>query len=95
MPRDDRFSKIKQTLFESEQRSGLIKAIDEFLLEDIELGFPYFTEIDGLFNEFGDLPLDYVQKSKKLRARIFDAIEKFRGNLLCFNTPELLDSMFF
>lgn len=91
MPRDERFSKIKQSLFDSEKRTGIIKVIDDFLSEDTELGFPYFTEIDQFFNEFGDLPEDYVQKSKKLRARFFDFFQRIQGNLLCFDTPEILD----
>lgn len=91
MPRDERFSKIKQSQFDSEKRNAASKEIDDFLSEDLELGFPCFTEIDQLFNEFGDLPEDYVKTTKNLRSRFFDVIQKFQKKLLCFETPELLD----
>lgn len=95
MPRDERFSKIKQSLFDREPWIGMFKAADDNLFEDPELGFPYFTEIDELFNELGDLPQDYVQNTRNLRSRFFQAIEKLQGEFLRFDNPELLHSMFF
>lgn len=52
MPRDERFSEIKQSLFHSEKRNKTF----EHRSGNFEHGFPNFTEIDKLFNEFRDLP---------------------------------------
>lgn len=62
---------------------------------DADLGFPYFTAIDSLFNEGVDLPVKIEPTLGNLIPRIIKDITDTRRDILRFETPEMLDSMYY
>ncbi|KAF3450000.1 hypothetical protein FNV43_RR06079 [Rhamnella rubrinervis] len=59
VPRDETFSEVKQLTFSAKTLKSVVHALlpqIEMTLLDPQLGFPYFTAIDSLFNEGVTLP---------------------------------------
>lgn len=59
MPRDEAFSEVKNLTFSAKTVYSVLKAVIPSLetsMIDKDLGFPYFTAIDSLFNEGVNLP---------------------------------------
>ncbi|OVA06652.1 Lipoxygenase [Macleaya cordata] len=96
VPRDEAFSEVKQMTFSVKTLRSVLHALVPSLetsLIDTDLGFPYFTAIDSMFNEGIEMP-----KIKKegwlfngLLPRLVKAIADGGEELLLFETPELLD----
>jgi lipoxygenase len=67
----------------------------ETAIIDADLGFPYFTAIDSLFNEGVNLPPLKNQDTQFLRTllpRLLKALTDSGENVLRFETPETMDS---
>ncbi|KAL5765029.1 hypothetical protein ACOSQ2_017623 [Xanthoceras sorbifolium] len=94
VPRDESFSGIKTLNFGAKAiysaLHSLIPTLESAIM-DSDRGFPYFTEIDSLFNEGVNLP----EKSKKslLNAlpRLVKTVKDKAENILRFETPEAMD----
>ena len=91
VPRDEAFSDIKELTFSAKTLysalHALIPAIQTSIV-DSDLGFPYFTAIDSLFNEGVNLPpLTKQGFWKTLIPRLVKAIEDSSEDVLRFETP--------
>ncbi|GMY16387.1 linoleate 13S-lipoxygenase 2-1, chloroplastic-like isoform X5 [Fagus crenata] len=99
VPRDENFSEIKEFTFSLKTISSVIPALLpslETAIIDADLGFPYFTAIDSLFNEGINLPSPKTLNVSQgfftsLLPRLFKAIDDTQDNLLKFETPETMD----
>lgn len=95
VPRDECFSEVKQLTFSAKTVYSVFHAVVPSLqtaIIDGELGFPYFTAIDELFNEGIDLPpQDKQELWKSLLPRLLKAISDGRENVLRFETPDTMD----
>ena len=94
VPRDEEFAEVKSLSFSAKTVYSVIHAVIpsiENVSIDAELGFPYFTAIDTLFNEGIDLP--EVPKSTliNLLPRLLKTVTDQGKNLILFETPEFLD----
>ncbi|KAL1808681.1 hypothetical protein ACET3Z_025671 [Daucus carota] len=94
VPRDEEFAEVKSLSFSAKTVYSVIHAVIpsiENVSIDAELGFPYFTSIDTLFNEGIDLP--EVPKSTliNLLPRLLKTVTDQGKNLILFETPEFLD----
>ena len=100
VPRDENFSEIKEFTFSVKTIYSVIPALLpslETAIIDADLGFPYFTAIDSLFNEGINLPSPKTLNVSQgfftsLLPRLFKAIDDTQDNLLKFETPETMDS---
>uniref|UniRef100_A0A2N9HGN3 Lipoxygenase n=1 Tax=Fagus sylvatica TaxID=28930 RepID=A0A2N9HGN3_FAGSY len=77
-------------------RTGRPRSSTETAIIDADLGFPYFTAIDSLFNEGINLPAPKTLNVSQgfftsLLPRLFKAISDTEENLLRFETPETMD----
>lgn len=97
VPRDEVFSELKEATFSAKTLKSVLHALIptiESTLLDPELGFPYFTAIDTLFNEGVNVPKHKNQgKFQPILPRIVKAVEDGQDDLLLFETPEMIDSM--
>jgi lipoxygenase len=94
VPRDEAFSEIKSVTFSAKTVFSVLHSVIpslETAIVDSELGFPYFTKIDSLYNEGVDLPLRYEPSLKNILPRIVKGVTDSRRTLLRFETPEMLD----
>ncbi|KAG6682900.1 hypothetical protein I3842_13G164700 [Carya illinoinensis] len=98
IPRDESFSEVKQLTFSVKALSSVLHALLpslEAAIVDSELGFPYFTAIDSLFNEGVDLPTPKKAKNKvsllNILPRLVKAITDAQDDVLRFETPETMD----
>ncbi|GLT78833.1 hypothetical protein SLA2020_503570 [Shorea laevis] len=95
VPRDECFSEVKQLTFSAKTVYSVLHAVLpslETAFVDADLGFPYFTAIDQLFNEGINLPA--LQKQgfwRDLLPRLLKAISDGSESLLRFETPETMD----
>ncbi|XP_044478598.1 linoleate 13S-lipoxygenase 2-1, chloroplastic-like [Mangifera indica] len=94
VPRDEAFSDIKELTFSAKTLysalHALIPAIQTAIV-DTNLGFPYFTAIDNLFNEGIQLPpLTKQGFWKTLIPRLVKAIEDTSEDVLRFETPDTM-----
>ncbi|KAJ0021487.1 hypothetical protein Pint_31240 [Pistacia integerrima] len=94
VPRDEAFSDIKELTFSAKTLycalHALIPTIQTSIV-DSDLGFPYFTAIDFLFNVGINLPpLTKQGFWKTLIPRLVKAIEDSSEDVLCFETPEAM-----
>ncbi|KAL5708015.1 linoleate 13S-lipoxygenase [Ranunculus cassubicifolius] len=92
-PRDETFSDVKQLTFSVRTLRQVLRALIpslEKVLVDSELGFPYFTRIDSMFNE-GILIPETEGIFKLLLPRIIKAFNDGREDILLFETPEMMD----
>ncbi|KAJ0083832.1 hypothetical protein Patl1_29828 [Pistacia atlantica] len=95
VPRDEAFSDIKNLTFSAKTLysalHALVPAIETSIV-DSDLGFPYFTAIDSLFNEGINLPpLTKQGFWKTLIPRLVKAIEDTSEDVLRFETPEAME----
>ncbi|XP_071725184.1 linoleate 13S-lipoxygenase 2-1, chloroplastic-like [Rutidosis leptorrhynchoides] len=94
VPRDEQFSTIKQLTFSAKTVFSVVHALIpslETAIVDSDLGFPYFTTIDELFNEGINLPP--LQKQgflKDLFPRLVKTITDASQDVLRFETPETM-----
>ncbi|XP_071720461.1 linoleate 13S-lipoxygenase 2-1, chloroplastic-like [Rutidosis leptorrhynchoides] len=95
VPRDEAFSEIKNLTFNFKTVYSVLKAVIpslETTLIDKDLGFPYFTAIDSLYNEGVNLPpLDNKGFLGNILPRLLKTIEDVQNNVLLFETPEMID----
>ncbi|KAK6272741.1 hypothetical protein POUND7_009824 [Theobroma cacao] len=96
VPRDETFSEVKQLTFSAKTVYSVFHAVIPSLqtaIVDSDLGFPYFTAIDQLFNEGIDLPpQDNQGLWRTLLPRLLKAISDGSDNVLRFETPETMES---
>lgn len=96
VPRDEAFSEVKQLTFSAKTVYSVLHALVpslETAFVDPDLGFPYFSAIDALFNEGVNLPpLKQEGFWNTLLPRLVKAIEDTGDNILLFETPETMDS---
>jgi lipoxygenase len=98
VPRDECFAEVKQLTFSANSVYSVLHAVVpsiETAIIDADLGFPYFTAIDSLFNEGLNLPPLKNQNKEFLRTllpRILKAISDSEESILRFETPETMDS---
>ncbi|KAK9058562.1 hypothetical protein SSX86_023404 [Deinandra increscens subsp. villosa] len=95
VPRDEAFSEVKNISFNAKTVYSVLKAVIpslETTMIDKNLGFPYFTAIDSLFNEGVNLPpIDGNGLLKSVLPRLLKSIEDVENNILLFETPALID----
>ncbi|XP_057797967.1 linoleate 13S-lipoxygenase 2-1, chloroplastic [Salvia miltiorrhiza] len=95
VPRDEAFSEIKQATFQAKTIYSVVHALVPALktiVVDPELGFPYFSAIDTLFNEgvlLPDIPTSGFLGN--IIPRLVRAITDVGNNVLRFETPEFVD----
>ncbi|XP_076914612.1 linoleate 13S-lipoxygenase 2-1, chloroplastic-like [Bidens hawaiensis] len=95
VPRDEAFSEVKNLSFNVQTINSVLKAVIpslEMTMIDKNLGFPYFTAIDSLFNEGVNLPpIDSDGFLKNVLPRLLKSIEDVQNNILLFETPSIID----
>ena len=97
VPRDECFAEVKQLTFSAKTVYSVIHAVVpslETAIIDVDLGFPYFTAIDSLFNEGINLPPLQNQKKgffSSLLPRLIKAIND-SDDFLRFETPATMES---
>ncbi|KAA8528121.1 hypothetical protein F0562_035010 [Nyssa sinensis] len=95
VPRDESFSELKELTFAGNTLFSVLHAVIPYLetaIVDGNLGFPYFTKIDQLFNEGINLPpLNKNGWLKDLLPRIIKTTKDTKQDVLRFETPELID----
>ncbi|XP_040991053.1 linoleate 13S-lipoxygenase 2-1, chloroplastic-like isoform X3 [Juglans microcarpa x Juglans regia] len=101
VPRDECFSEVKQLTFSAKAVYSVLHALVpslEIAIVDSDLGFPYFTAIDSLFNEGVNLPPPNKAQNKGLLSRLASilprlvkAISATQDGVLRFETPETMD----
>lgn len=96
VPRDEAFSEVKQETFSVKTVGSVVKAVLPILestLVDKDLPFPFFTDIDNLFNEGIKLPkrADSPGIFKLSLPRLIKSIDDTGDELLLFETPEMMD----
>ncbi|KAL5766720.1 hypothetical protein ACOSP7_017337 [Xanthoceras sorbifolium] len=90
VPRDETFAEIKQLTFQANTLYCVLHALVptlETAAVDTNLGFPYFTAIDSLFNEGVNLPPLTQQGWKTLIPRLVKAVTDTSEDVLRFETP--------
>lgn len=99
VPRDESFSEVKNLTFQFKTLYSVLKAVIpslETTMIDKDLGFPYFTAIDSLYNEGVNLPpLDNKGFLGNVLPRLLKTIEDVQNNVLLFETPEMIDSNYY
>lgn len=94
VPRDEEFSEVKMESHTDKTESGKMHAFVpglKNLFIGNELGFPYFTAIDELFDEDDDLSEEFQKKLKNIFRRIVTFLPFTAKEALRFGTPQLLD----
>ncbi|XP_009354688.2 linoleate 13S-lipoxygenase 2-1, chloroplastic [Pyrus x bretschneideri] len=95
VPRDEAFSEVKQLTFSTKTLKSVLHALIpslETALLDPDLGFPYFTAIDSLFNEGITLPKPKTGEFfQTIIPRLVKTITDGGDDLLLFETPEVID----
>ncbi|KAI3683477.1 hypothetical protein L1987_83981 [Smallanthus sonchifolius] len=95
VPRDEAFSEVKNMTFNIKTVYSVLKAVIpslETTMIDKNLGFPYFTAIDSLFNEGVNLPpIESDGFLKNILPRLLKSIEDAQNNILLFETPAMID----
>ncbi|XP_030452889.1 linoleate 13S-lipoxygenase 2-1, chloroplastic-like [Syzygium oleosum] len=95
VPRDEQFSTIKSLTFSAKTVYSVVHALVpslETAIVDADLGFPFFTAIDQLFNEGINLPP--LQKQgflKDLFPRLVKTVTDAYQAVLRFETPETME----
>ncbi|KAK8550640.1 hypothetical protein V6N13_119157 [Hibiscus sabdariffa] len=93
VPRDECFSEVKQMTFSAKTFYSVFHAVVPSLqsaFADKDLGFPYFTAIDKLFNEGIHLPPQTGQTLwRSILPRLLKVISD--ANSLRFETPETMN----
>jgi lipoxygenase len=99
VPRDEEFSEVKMGTFSAKTLKSVLHALVPSLstaIVDSELGFPFFSSIDALFNEGINLPpLKKQGFWKDLLPNLFRAITDGTKDVLKFETPDTMESKIF
>ncbi|GFZ20646.1 lipoxygenase 2 [Actinidia rufa] len=96
VPRDEAFSDVKNRTFSAKTVYSVLHAVVpslETAIVDENLGFPYFTRIDSLFNEGVNIP-ELKNNSGFLRnllPRIIKFVGDAQADLLQFETPAMYE----
>ena len=96
VPRDEQFSEVKGLTFSATTVYSVLHAVLpslETALIDSNLGFPYFTAIDSLFNEGVNLPSIQKFALKDILPRIVHAVAVGEESILRFQTPAVFERM--
>lgn len=96
VPRDEKFSEVKEATFSITTVYSVLHAVLpslETALIDSNLGFPYFTAIDSLFNEGIKLPGIPKLSLSNVLPRLVHAVADSEESLLRFESPALFNSM--
>ncbi|KAG6437949.1 hypothetical protein SASPL_102880 [Salvia splendens] len=95
VPRDEAFSKVKQETFQGKAIYSVVNGLVPLLKSvavDPDQGFPYFSAIDGLFNEGVLLPdIPTTGFLDNIIPRLIRAITSTGNTILRFETPEFID----
>ncbi|KAM1158118.1 hypothetical protein FF1_028651 [Malus domestica] len=95
VPRDEAFADVKQLTFSTKTLKSVLHALLpslETALLDPDLGFPYFTAIDSLYNEGVTLPKPKTGGFfQTIIPRLVKTIIDGGDDLLLFETPEIID----
>ncbi|PWA77611.1 linoleate 13S-lipoxygenase 2-1 protein [Artemisia annua] len=95
VPRDEAFSEVKNLTFSAKTVYSVLHAVTPSLqttLIDKDLGFPYFTAIETLFNEGINLPpLESKGFLGNILPRLLKSLEDAQNNILRFETPEMIE----
>ncbi|XP_023739794.1 linoleate 13S-lipoxygenase 2-1, chloroplastic isoform X1 [Lactuca sativa] len=95
VPRDESFSEVKNMTFSFKTVYSVLHAVIpsiETTMIDKDLGFPYFTAIESLFNEGVNLPpLDNKGFLGNVLPRLLKAMEDAQNNILLFETPAMIE----
>ncbi|KAF9688665.1 hypothetical protein SADUNF_Sadunf01G0011800 [Salix dunnii] len=95
VPRDEEFSEIKMGTFSAKTLKSVLHALLPSLstaIVDSDLGFPFFSSIDALFNEGINLPpLKKQGFWKDLLPNLFRAIADETKDVLKFETPDTME----
>uniref|UniRef100_A0A5B6ZC57 Lipoxygenase n=1 Tax=Davidia involucrata TaxID=16924 RepID=A0A5B6ZC57_DAVIN len=94
VPRDEAFSEVKNLTFSTKTVYSVLHAVVPSLgtaIVDSDLGFPYFTAIDSLYNEGVNLPPLTQNGIKDILPRLVKAITDTQQDILRFETPELIN----
>nr|QCQ29235.1 lipoxygenase [Camellia fraterna] len=95
VPRDEAFSDVKELTFSAKAVYSVLHALVpslETAIVDTDLGFPYFTAIDSLFNEGVNLPpLSKNGFLKDLLPRLVKFVSDAEEGLLRLETPALFE----
>ncbi|XP_043691676.1 linoleate 13S-lipoxygenase 2-1, chloroplastic-like [Telopea speciosissima] len=96
VPRDEAFSEVKQLNFSTKTVKSVAHAVLpslETALLNAELGFPYFTKIDSLFNEGLALPKPKDQGwfFSRLLPRLVKSLDSKGDEVLLFEVPETIN----
>ncbi|KAK0606064.1 hypothetical protein LWI29_033811 [Acer saccharum] len=94
VPRDEEFSEVKALTFSAKTVYSVLHALLpslETAIVDSDLGFPYFTAIDSLFNEGINLPpLTKQGFWNTLIPRLIKAVRDTGEDVLRFEPPETI-----
>ncbi|KAJ4724168.1 Lipoxygenase [Melia azedarach] len=98
IPRDEAFADIKNAQFGAKLLYSVLHAVIptvEAMVVDKDLGFPYFTEIDKLFNEGINVPFPEALKEKSLwqsaLPRLLKEATDTGNSILRFETPDAME----
>ncbi|KAI9196585.1 hypothetical protein LWI28_025165 [Acer negundo] len=94
VPRDESFSGIKTATFGAKALYTLLHSLIPTLTSviiDRDRGFPYFTEIDKLFNEGVNLPKKDKKSLINAIPRLVKGVKDTAENILKFETPDAMD----
>ncbi|KAH6767720.1 lipoxygenase 2 [Perilla frutescens var. hirtella] len=95
VPRDEVFSEVKEATFQAKTVYSVLHALVPSLrtsIVDPDLGFPYFSAIDTLFNEGVALPdIPTTGFLGNIIPRLVRAITDAGNSVLRFETPEFVD----
>ncbi|TXG73179.1 hypothetical protein EZV62_001758 [Acer yangbiense] len=95
VPRDEEFSEVKTLTFSAKTVYSVLHALLpslETAIVDSDLGFPYFTAIDSLFNEGINMPpLTKQGFWKTLIPRLIKAVRDTGEDVLRFEPPETIE----
>ncbi|KAK1581828.1 hypothetical protein Q3G72_009411 [Acer saccharum] len=94
VPRDESFSGIKRDTFGAKALYALLHALIPTLtsfIMDRDRGFPYFTEIDKLFNEGVNLRNKIKKPLVNVIPRLVKDVKDTAENILKFETPDTMD----
>ncbi|KDP20203.1 hypothetical protein JCGZ_07923 [Jatropha curcas] len=94
VPRDEEFSEVKELTFSAKTLYSALHAVlpsIETSIVDSTLPFPFFSEIDDLFNEGVNLPPLKGQGLKHILPNIIKAIGDEADSILRFETPQTME----
>ncbi|XP_065865989.1 linoleate 13S-lipoxygenase 2-1, chloroplastic-like [Euphorbia lathyris] len=94
VPRDEEFAEVKQLTFGAKTVYSVLHAIVpsiETSIVDSNLGFPYFTAIDSLFNEGINLPALNQNGVKDTLPNLIKTHKDRVESVLAFETPDTME----